>query len=228
MWGLGYRFTHDVVENAPAIAFFPTVLDHNLFSAFVQDEIALAAQLALTLGSKVEHNDYTGFEFEPNVRLQWTWRPNQTLWSAISRAARTPSRIDRDLAEPAPPAPVILQGGSNYGSEYVTAYELGLPGPDQLDDNRLALDLLQRVSGCAQCKHYARHRHSALLRQQSRRSYRRAGARRPQPVGSISGPCRSAMTISRRACTSGPGSLISAMLGTKRPIPGTRPRSARP
>ena len=82
----------------------------------------------MTLGSKVEHNDYTGFEFEPNVRLQWTWTPNQTLWSAISRAARTPSRIDRDLAEPAPPAPLILRGGRNYGSEYVTAYELGYRG----------------------------------------------------------------------------------------------------
>lgn len=128
VWGAGYRFTHDVVENAPSIAFFPPVLDRNLFSAFVQDEIALAAQLALTLGSKVEHNDYTGFEFEPNVRLQWTWRANQALWSAISRAARTPSRIDRDLAEPAPPAPLILKGGSNYGSEYVIAYELGYRG----------------------------------------------------------------------------------------------------
>jgi iron complex outermembrane receptor protein len=128
VWGAGYRFSHDVVENAPAAAFFPPVLDRNLFSAFVQDEIALGAELALTLGSKVEHNDYTGFEFEPNVRLQWTLTPNQTLWSAISRAARTPSRIDRDLTEPAPPVPPILRGGNSYGSEYVTAYELGYRG----------------------------------------------------------------------------------------------------
>ncbi|MDB6100713.1 MAG: TonB-dependent receptor, plug [Gammaproteobacteria bacterium] len=128
VWGSGYRFSHDVVENAPSIGFLPTNLDRNLFSAFVQDEIALAAELALTLGSKVEHNDYTGFEFEPNVRLQWSWTPNQTLWSAISRAARTPSRFDRDLAEPAPPALLILRGGRSYGSEYVTAYELGYRG----------------------------------------------------------------------------------------------------
>ena len=128
VWGVGYRFSRDVVENAPAIAFFPTTLDRNLFSAFVQDEIALAAQVALTIGSKLEHNDYTGFEVEPNVRLQWTWKASQTLWAAISRAARTPSRIDRDLAEPAPPAMLILKGGRDYGSEYVTAYELGYRG----------------------------------------------------------------------------------------------------
>jgi iron complex outermembrane receptor protein len=128
VWGVGYRFTHDVVENAPAIAFLPTTLDHNLFSAFVQDEIALGTQVALTVGSKLEHNDYTGFEVEPNVRLQWTWTPSQTLWSAISRAARTPSRIDRDLTEPAPPVISILKGSRDYGSEYVIAYELGYRG----------------------------------------------------------------------------------------------------
>jgi iron complex outermembrane receptor protein len=128
VWGLGYRFSHDVVENAPALAFLPGTLDRNLFSAFVQDEIALSTQVALTVGSKLEHNDYTGFEVEPNVRLQWTWTPSQTLWSAISRAARTPSRIDRDLTEPAPPSISILKGGTDYGSEYVTAYELGYRG----------------------------------------------------------------------------------------------------
>ncbi|MFL6604655.1 MAG: TonB-dependent receptor plug domain-containing protein, partial [Steroidobacteraceae bacterium] len=128
VWGFGYRFTRDVVENAPAVAFLPAALDRKLFSAFVQDDIALAAHIALTVGSKLEHNDYTGFEVEPNVRLQWSWTPSQTLWSAISRAARTPSRIDRDLAEPAPPAILILQGGRNYGTEYVTAYELGYRG----------------------------------------------------------------------------------------------------
>jgi len=128
VWGAGYRFSHDVVANAPAIAFLPTVLDRNLFSAFVQDEIALSTTLSLTLGSKLEHNDYTGFEVEPNARLQWTWTPNQSLWSAISRAARTPSRIDRDLAEPAPPGILVLTGGRNYGSEYVIAYELGYRG----------------------------------------------------------------------------------------------------
>jgi iron complex outermembrane receptor protein len=124
VWGAGYRFTHDLVENSPALGFVPARLDHNLFSAFLQDEILLPAAWSLTLGSKVEHNDYTGFELEPNVRLQWRGS-GQTLWSAISRAARTPSRIDRDVIEPAPPQITILKGGAQFGSEYVTAYELG-------------------------------------------------------------------------------------------------------
>ena len=125
VWGFGYRLTHDVVQNAPALGFFPTTLNQNLYSAFLQDEIALRPDLSLTVGSKIEHNDYTGFEYEPNVRLQWSWVPSQALWSAISRAVRTPSRVDVDLKEAAPPLLVFLEGASNFQSEEVLAYELG-------------------------------------------------------------------------------------------------------
>ena len=125
VWGLGYRLTHDAVIDSPALGFFPAVLRQNLYSAFVQDEIAIRKNLAFTLGTKLEHNDYTGFEFEPNARLSWTLSPTQALWSAISRAVRTPSRIDHDLSEGSPPYFVILKGGPNFTSEAVFAYELG-------------------------------------------------------------------------------------------------------
>jgi iron complex outermembrane receptor protein len=125
VWGLGFRYTHDVVANAPALAFLPPILDQKLYSAFLQDEIQLLHNLSFTLGSKVEHNDYTGFEFEPNVRLQWSVTTSQALWAAVSRAVRTPSRIDRDFAEAAPPNLVLLEGGANFMSEKVIAYELG-------------------------------------------------------------------------------------------------------
>ena len=129
VWGLGYRFTHDVVENAPAVAFFPSTLDHNLFSGFVQDEIPLVKHLSLTLGTKIEHNDYTGFELEPSARLAWTPTEQQTIWAAVSRAIRAPSRVDRDIRVPTPAfAPLInnvLIGGADFQSETVIAYELG-------------------------------------------------------------------------------------------------------
>jgi len=129
VWGLGYRFTHDVVGNAPSTEFLPPVLDQNLFSGFVQDEIKLHEKLFLTLGSKLEHNDYTGFEVEPSARLQWNATPKQMFWGAVSRAVRTPSRIDHDLLEPTGlPAPLptsLLDGSSNFVSETLIAYELG-------------------------------------------------------------------------------------------------------
>jgi iron complex outermembrane receptor protein len=125
VWGWGFRYTHDVVSNAPALAFLPPTLDRDLYSIFAQDEIALRPDLSLTVGSKLERNDYTGFEVEPNVRLSWLLNSNEALWTAISRAVRTPSRIDQDVSEAAPPHFVLLEGGSNFTSESVVAYELG-------------------------------------------------------------------------------------------------------
>ncbi len=129
VWGLGYRNTHDKVQSAPALAFSPSVLSRNLFSGFVQDEIMLMKNFSFILGSKVEHNDYTGFEFEPNARIQVNISNKQTLWGAVSRAVRIPSRVDRDIRLPTPAfSPIIdniLIGGANFKSETLIAYELG-------------------------------------------------------------------------------------------------------
>ncbi|HEX3914762.1 MAG TPA: TonB-dependent receptor [Steroidobacteraceae bacterium] len=125
VWGLGFRYSHDVVSNAPALAFLPPTLDRDLYSIFGQDEIALRPNLSLTLGTKLERNDYTGYEVEPDIRLSWIMDPRQALWGAISRAVRTPSRIDQDFKEAAPPNFVLLEGGSDFKSESVLAYELG-------------------------------------------------------------------------------------------------------
>lgn len=129
VWGLGYRFTHDEVNGSSTITFAPEHLDQKLYSGFLQDEIKLHEKLSLTLGSKLEHNDYTGWEAEPSARLQWKVSSNQLLWAAVSRAVRMPSRIDHDVRTPTNlPLPFpqdILKGNSNFESENVVAYELG-------------------------------------------------------------------------------------------------------
>jgi iron complex outermembrane receptor protein len=129
VWGLGYRYTGDVVGPAPTLAFLPAHLDQNLYSGFFQDEIKLRENLFFTLGSKLEKNAYTGWEKEPSGRLQLNLTPKQMVWAAVSRAVRTPSRIDRDLVEPTGlPKPFpqsILDGGPGFTSETVIAYELG-------------------------------------------------------------------------------------------------------
>ena len=125
VWGLGYRLVDDSVENTPANAFLPPRVKRQLFSGFLQDEVALVRdQLHVTLGTKVEHNDYTGFEWQPSARLAWRPDRMQTVWSALSRAVRTPSRIDRDLFSPATP-PYRIAGGKKVVSEKLIAGELG-------------------------------------------------------------------------------------------------------
>ena len=129
IWGGGYRLMPDHIGNVNPSGFFLLPANRNLqlFSAFLQDEITLLPQrLRLTLGSKLEHNDYSGFEFQPSARLAWTPDDWQTIWGAVSRAVRSPSRIDRDLyAASSPTLPGGVAGGANFDSEKLIAYELG-------------------------------------------------------------------------------------------------------
>jgi iron complex outermembrane receptor protein len=137
LWGLGYRYSHDTVNNSQILTLTETSKGINLFSAFLQDEITLLPNvLSLILGSRFEHNDYTGFEIQPNGRLIWTPSPQHTEWGSISRAVRTPSRIERYLQyrymtippdPPSLPMPmrVEITGNQNFKSETLLAYELG-------------------------------------------------------------------------------------------------------
>jgi iron complex outermembrane receptor protein len=124
IWGGGYRMMRDDVTNTAALAFLPAQRDLYLGNIFVQDTMALGERLQFTLGARLEHNSYTGWEIQPNVRLGWTLAANQLLWSAISRAVRTPSRLDRDFFVPGS-APFLIAGGPNFQSEKLTAYEIG-------------------------------------------------------------------------------------------------------
>ena len=129
VWGLGYRLIDDEVNNSALLSFLPAEKTFQTYSAFVQDEIVLVEdRLRLTLGSKLEHNDYTGFEVQPSGRFTWTATERQTMWASISRAVRTPSRIDRHFHFPSPPVlPGVtnLAGGPDFDSEDLIAYELG-------------------------------------------------------------------------------------------------------
>jgi len=126
IWGAGYRFMHDEVKNTPALAFLPGRRDLHLVNGFVQDEVTLLKdQLILTMGSKFEHNSFSGFEVQPSARLAWLPAANHTLWAAISRAVRTPSRIDTEFFAPGAPPFLLRGGGDRFDSETVIAYELG-------------------------------------------------------------------------------------------------------
>ena len=126
IWGGGYRLLHDEVENTPAIAFRPSRRNMQLFSGFVQNEIALLKdRMLLTIGSKFEHNDFSGFEVQPSARLAWIPINNHTFWTAVSRAVRSPSRIDTEVFAPSVPPFGLRGGGDSFDSESVIAYELG-------------------------------------------------------------------------------------------------------
>src|SRR5512140_680464 len=94
--GGGYRYARDRVENTPALGFDPAHRDMWWGNVFVQDEWTVYPALQLTAGLKAERNPYTGIEWILNVRLAWRTAHEHLVWGALSRAVRTPSRIDRD------------------------------------------------------------------------------------------------------------------------------------
>ncbi|MFL6293142.1 MAG: TonB-dependent receptor plug domain-containing protein [Thermoanaerobaculia bacterium] len=138
VWGLGYRWHHDRVGNSPGLAFLPARRDFDLFSLFAQDEVSLLDnRLALTVGTKLEHNDSTGLEVQPSVRAAWKASERRTLWAAVSRAVRTPARIDEDIFAFGPGGQVLLRGSRDFESEELIAWELGYriqPHPEVLLD----------------------------------------------------------------------------------------------
>ncbi len=98
LWGANYRFTTDRFHNGFAISFDPSGRSDHLVGAFVQDTISLIENtLVLTIGTKLEHNDYSGLEVQPSARLRWSPNRRYTSWLSFSRAVRTPSRVDHDV-----------------------------------------------------------------------------------------------------------------------------------
>jgi len=144
LYGLGYRYTRSDTagkETIPGIysyAMNPQVRKNDLFSGFLQGRLKFAdARGELTLGSKVEHNDYTGFEWQPSARILWSISDDHSVWAAISRSVRTPSRLERDgqinIGSMAPPINglmtfIRLVGNDGLESEKVYSYETGYRG----------------------------------------------------------------------------------------------------
>lgn len=135
--GLSYRWIGSDWEVEPPAAIGEPRRYDRVFGAFAQDDIRLVSDSAyLTLGLKLEHNDFTGLEVQPSARLRWLPAAGQTFWASVSRAVRTPSLAENSLAvivPVAPPSPatgglpVVLQanGSPDFDSETLIAYELG-------------------------------------------------------------------------------------------------------
>lgn len=145
VWGGGYRHTADTTSANELGNINPNSADDQLFNLFVQDDLAfIDNELHLIIGSRFEHNDYTDYEIQPTARLLWTPSLNHTLWAALSRAIRTPSRADRYLdittdagltsyvvntptGSVSVPVQTFLDvsGNSDFDSETVVTYEIG-------------------------------------------------------------------------------------------------------
>lgn len=147
VWGAGYRLTSDDLDNTLFATFLPEERTDETFRLFIQDEVELwSDRLLLTVGLDLNHNDYTDFEWHPNVRLTWAINDRYSLWSTVTRAVRIPARLNTDLVLTAPvevpglgiPLYVNVRGSDDYQSEELLAKEIGYRA---LLSDRLSLDI---------------------------------------------------------------------------------------
>ena len=133
--GAGYRYM--INDSQPGITqtLDPLTRHDSIYSLFGQDEIALSEKRHLTLGMKLEHNTFTGYEWQPSVRYIQQLDDSHTVWGAVSRAVRTPSQTElADMLVTSVDPPVnpgdnptahMSFGNPNLTSEHLTAYEMG-------------------------------------------------------------------------------------------------------
>jgi iron complex outermembrane receptor protein len=134
VWGIGYR--SDTSGGPPGyfVAFTPPFQTVSLFSGFLQDEIRISDTLWITVGAKLEHNSYTGFETEPSVRIIWDPPGSRhSVWAAAAKAIRQPARADNNVESnlesfslSASSLEVLrLVGNPNVKAEELRDYEVG-------------------------------------------------------------------------------------------------------
>ncbi|GFO60490.1 TonB-dependent receptor [Geomonas silvestris] len=136
-WGAGYRFLHDRVDGTRNLFLLdPPSRSQHLLNLFLQDEITLVPEtLRLVAGSKLEYTEFTGWGVQPSARLLWTPTRGYSVWGAVTRSTRTPSRGEQDARrgiQTVPPTPtvplptvVIATGNRQLDPESLISYEIG-------------------------------------------------------------------------------------------------------
>jgi iron complex outermembrane receptor protein len=128
-WGISERFMSSRNRGRVIWNLDPASSGDNVFSGFVQDQVKVTDQVHLTVGTKVERNDFSGFEAQPSARIAWALAPRRIVWGAVSRAVRVPTRFERDVAidvtDPAANPVGRLLGNLDFESERLIAYEVG-------------------------------------------------------------------------------------------------------
>jgi len=131
VWGGGYRLMDDSYQSSPILAFVPSEEQKQLFNAFVQNKFEATERLDLILGTKLEHNGFTGFEVQPTAKASFRPDERSTLWASVARAVRSPSRTEDSIRYTfqtlpgTPPTVVMGVGSADVESEELLAYEAG-------------------------------------------------------------------------------------------------------
>ncbi|OUR89454.1 hypothetical protein A9Q81_21625 [Gammaproteobacteria bacterium 42_54_T18] len=131
-WGVSYRYTMDEFRGRYFVSIDDDAKDYDRTTAFVQDEVSLADDWAVVLGVKLEETEFASFDTQPTLRVIWTPSSDFTVWTAVSKANRTPNRVGKGVVlefgsdDQRPSLNRFVKGSKDFVSETLYAYELGV------------------------------------------------------------------------------------------------------
>ncbi|NUM39939.1 MAG: TonB-dependent receptor [Armatimonadetes bacterium] len=132
VWGINFRDTSDYIDEATTFAIDPSFAKDRVFGVYGHSEFPISGSTTMSVGARLEKNDYSGWEFQPNARVAWHPKDTETAWLGASRAVRVPSRGDAHaniLVQysdgPGMPMALRLFGNPDYQPETVESFEAG-------------------------------------------------------------------------------------------------------
>jgi iron complex outermembrane receptor protein len=134
VWGANYRNTDSDTHGDLTFSLKPADVNMQLFSLFIQDDVGLIPdKLYVTIGIRLDHNYYTGFNILPSGRVAWTPNARQMFWVAVSQANRTPAETDTGsrinfggfTGPGGVPMLAALVGNPHFNDEDLTDHEAG-------------------------------------------------------------------------------------------------------
>jgi iron complex outermembrane receptor protein len=128
-YGGGLRFSPYLTHEQESVdTLSPAGGTDHVHTAFVQDELDLGPRVTVTVGAKMQHNNFSGFDVQPSARVLWQAGKHQSLWAGVTRAVTTPSDLEENfliVAQEAPNTFLQLLGNKQFKSEDVIGYEAG-------------------------------------------------------------------------------------------------------
>ena len=125
LFGADALVSADEIGNIGVALLVPPERTIHTVGLYVQDTMQVTPRTALVLGLKGEQSSFSGYEIAPTIRFAWTPNPHTTAWAAVSRAVRTPVRIDEDLVIRFSGVD-LFAANDDFKTETALAYELGV------------------------------------------------------------------------------------------------------
>jgi len=149
-WGLSYRYNNISFDQSMFLNSDKNIDELEQYGGLVQAQYNLIPHtLDFIIGTKLDHNDLTGWENQPSTKLIYKPTKDHLIWSAISKSVRTPSLIEFNNNFKISGTQVIDALGTSTGITEIDEYRVAthINGNDKVEsENYVSYELGYRFT----------------------------------------------------------------------------------